>query len=75
MVFPAFLYNTLRRDKAIALKVAEHLVNGHFPETMRQAVLEATLGAGAIEDMLSRNEQVDSNPISTSQLCPEPAQS
>lgn len=59
--FPAFLYNTLLRDKAIALKVADHLVNGHFPETMRQAVLEATLGAGAIEEILSRNGQVDSN--------------
>ena len=59
--FPAFLYNTFRRDKAIALKVAEYLVNSHFPETMRLAVLEATLGGNAIEGILSQSRQVDND--------------
>lgn len=42
--FPSSLYNSFRRHPNLALKVASQLVDSHFPETMRFAILEATLG-------------------------------
>ncbi len=47
--FPSSVYNTFRRDPKLALALAQQLVDAHFPETMRSAVLEATLGDQAFD--------------------------
>ena len=48
--FPEALFDSFRRDRTVALNVAEQLVSAHFPESMRMAVLEATLGERTIYD-------------------------
>ncbi len=47
--FPSSLYNSFRCDPNLAVTVAHQLVDAHFPETMRSAVLEATLGDHAYD--------------------------
>ena len=46
---PAALYDAFRHDRALALTIAQRLVDAHFPATMRSAVLEATLGDHAAD--------------------------
>lgn len=48
--FPSTLHDAFSRDPSLALKVAKQLVDAHFPQTMRAAVLEATLGEYAFGD-------------------------
>ena len=48
--FPMDLHESFSRDAALALETARQLVDAHFPQTMRVAVLEATLGEYAFDD-------------------------
>ena len=47
---PSSLYNAFRRDPNLALAIAQQLADAHFPETIRSAVLEATLGDNALDN-------------------------
>ena len=49
--FPSVLYSTFRRNPNLAKSIAQQLVDAHFPETMRLAVLEATLGDHAFDEV------------------------
>ena len=59
--FPQTLFDLFRKDPTIALHVARQLVDAHFPETMRMAVLEATLGESVIHHVQSRVDDIDSD--------------
>ena len=48
---PIELHETFSCDPVLALEIAKQLVDAHFPQTMRVAVLEATLGEYAFDDL------------------------
>ena len=68
--FPSAIYDTFRRDPTLALIVAQKLVDSHFPQTMRSAVLEATLGeyASNEQNLLSLGTGIEHSPFLTSTL-------
>ena len=68
--FPSDLYDTFRRDPNLALAMARQLVDAHFPDTMRAAVLEATLGDHAFDEAPSAATTIRNahSPLLTSAL-------
>ena len=62
--FPSALYNALRHHPTLALVISQQLVDAHFPETMRSAVLEATL------DDHASNERSGATPQARSEYSP-----
>ncbi len=68
--FPLPLYEIFRNDRPRALMIAQQLVDAHFPETMRSAVLEATLGEHALDSTSSTSTISDGeySPLITSTL-------
>lgn len=59
--FPEDLYELFHRDTSAALNVAQKLVDDHFPESMRTAVLEATLGERMVVDPWYQEEKSESD--------------
>ncbi len=57
--FTATVYKTLQNDPGLALTIAEGLVAGHFPESLRDEVLQATISHAETAELPPLLESVE----------------